>query len=93
MQGPGGTPITAQGLGIIQTAHYLTTRGMIHTEGLHPVTAPRQPAEWSRRALAVGGGGPPAAGSTRANLLQKTAFTTWTGVRAREKACILFFLI
>ena len=54
-----------------------------------PMTAPRQPVEWSRRALAVGGGGPPVAVSTRANLLHKTAFTTWTGVRAREKACTL----
>ena len=66
--------------------------GMI-TYRRDPMTAPCQPAERSRRALAVGGGRPPVALSTRANLLPKTAFTTWTGVRARTKVCTLNFRV
>lgn len=62
--------------------------GMI-THRRDPVTALCQPVEWSRRALALGGGRPPVTLSARANLLHKTAFTTWTGVRACEKACTL----
>ena len=62
--------------------------GMI-THRRDPVTAPCQPVEWSRRALALGGGRPPVALCARANLLHKTTFTTWTGVRACEKACTL----